>query len=168
MFLCEDWIEISYWVSFVFCLRVLFPSKCSLSSPGPWRHFSNAEGWLEALLLECMLLCLMKLIWLMTGALRGSAGLCPTHCHCSQRGTGCVSSDLLFAVLWACTVLAGAGGRLGVFKCLQRYLSRRIKSLKPDCSSWYNCSWYLCARRIISAWFSRKTILTTKCCLLPP
>lgn len=110
MFLCEDWIEISYWVSFVFCLRVLFPSKCSLSSPGPWRHFSNAEGWLEALLLECMLLCLMKLIWLMTGALRGSAGLCPTHCHCSQRGTGCVSSDLLFAVLWACTVLAGAGG----------------------------------------------------------
>lgn len=66
MVLCEDWIEVSYSVLCVICQRVLCPSKCSLSSPGPWRHFSNAKRWLEALLLECMLCCLVKLIWLMT------------------------------------------------------------------------------------------------------
>ena len=63
------------------------------------------------------------------GGTEAALGFVPLTVTVSQRDIGCVSSDLLFAVLWACTVLAGAGGQPGGFWCARRYLCSGERNL---------------------------------------
>lgn len=99
-------------------------------------------------------------------ALRGRAGLCPARCHC------------FLAWLWSCPQCPAPGCALGTLGTGRSWGGLGISR----CAQW--CLWSgqlnlwkqiilgqeladVTVLRAVSTWFSRKTILTTKCCLLP-